>query len=222
RRELLDLPLLADALDLDIQDALGRPDQRDGDQEAGQLVHRDQGPLHEALGLDAGDVLGMAENRADHLLRAAALTQDLRADYGMTLDADVGVALVVEVVQQSDQAPEVRILTEALGIGPHRRFHREHVAQQMRLCGVLGDELPGFCAIHQVSSLPPPTGMSSCRPVLYQPTESRPRLRTECDPCRAAAGGSAGQRRTPWWEGRSARHSTAPASADACIVCAMV
>jgi hypothetical protein len=43
---------------------------------------------------------------------------------------EVGIALVVEIVQQACQAPELDVTVEPRRIGPHRGFDGQHVPQQ--------------------------------------------------------------------------------------------
>ena len=43
---------------------------------------------------------------------------------------EVRIALVVEVVEQAGQAPELGVAVEPRGVGAHRGFDREHVAAQ--------------------------------------------------------------------------------------------
>ena len=64
----------------------------------------------------------------------------------------VGEFLVVEVVEQPDQPPRLRVLPELAGIGPHRGFDREHVLPQRGRLRVLLHERQGFLAIHCVST----------------------------------------------------------------------
>ena len=56
----------------------------------------------------------------------------------------VGVALVVEVVQQADQPPGFRVLALALGHRPHRDLDRVHVLSQRVRGGVLQHQREGL------------------------------------------------------------------------------
>jgi hypothetical protein len=59
---------------------------------------------------------------------------------------EVRIALVVEVVQDPDGAPGLRILAEALGVGAHRGLDGEDVAAQRLRRGPLAEEGPGLVA----------------------------------------------------------------------------
>jgi hypothetical protein len=48
----------------------------------------------------------------DDLFRVAAFAKHFRADDGVAVGADVRIPLVIEVVQKSDDAPEVRVTAE--------------------------------------------------------------------------------------------------------------
>ena len=62
----------------------------------------------------------------------------------------VGKLLVVEVVQQADQAPGLGILAVPDGIRAHGRLDREHVLAQRRGPGVLLHERQRFVTIHEI------------------------------------------------------------------------
>ena len=63
----------------------------------------------------------------------------------------VGKALIVEVVQQADDAPRLRVFAELGGVGAHRRLDGQHVLAQRRRLGVLLHQGEGVGAIHQVT-----------------------------------------------------------------------
>ena len=54
--------------------------------------------------------------------------------------------LVVEVVQQGNDPPELLVLAEVACVPPHRRFDRERVTQQRFALRVLRQCLPGALA----------------------------------------------------------------------------
>ena len=125
---------------LEVEDALRRPHQRRGGDEARHLVARVQRVLEPRLARHAG-VVGVREDRARHPLGIALRLQDLDAAKRMVLL--VGIALVVEVVQQRDDAPVVFVLAELPRVAAHRGFDRQHVLPQALALRVLGHQRPG-------------------------------------------------------------------------------
>ena len=55
----------------------------------------------------------------------------------------IGIALVVEVVQQRDGAPVVFVLAELPRVAAHRGLDAEHVLPQALALRVLGHQRPG-------------------------------------------------------------------------------
>jgi hypothetical protein len=95
-------------------DALVRPHQGDGDDEAAQLVDSAQRLLQRGFRLDAA-VIGMAEDGAADGLPPPVLTQISDPDEGMTIrrELQIGVLLEIHVVEETDGAPEILILAVA-------------------------------------------------------------------------------------------------------------
>jgi hypothetical protein len=60
---------------------------------------------------------------------------------------EVRMALVVEVVEEPDEAPLLLVGTEPPRVRAHRRLDRQHVAAQRLRGGPLLDEIPGLLAI---------------------------------------------------------------------------
>ncbi len=58
----------------------------------------------------------------------------------------VRVALVVEIVEQGGEAPELFVVAEFAGVGANAGFHGEHVFAEGFGLRVFADELPGFVA----------------------------------------------------------------------------
>src|SRR4029078_13037605 len=85
-------------------------------------------------------VFRVRQNRARHPLGIALRLEDLDAAEGMVLL--IGIALVVEVVQQRDRPPVVLVLAELPRVAAHRRFDAEHVLPQALALLLLGDESP--------------------------------------------------------------------------------
>src|SRR5690242_7636098 len=86
----------------------------------------------------------MGEHGHDHLLRVALLAEDRRAVLGMLVER--GVDLVVEVVQQRGDPPELLVLAEAGGVRRGRGLDRERVPQERLALRVPGEGLPGLLA----------------------------------------------------------------------------
>jgi hypothetical protein len=57
------------------------------------------------------------------------------------------MALVVEVVEQPDEAPLLDVAVQLGGVRAHRRLDGEHVAAQGFRGRPLADEIPGLLAI---------------------------------------------------------------------------
>jgi len=64
----------------------------------------------------------------------------------------VGEFLVVEIVQQADEPPRLRIFAELGGVGPHRGLDREHVLAQRWRLRVLLHEGKSFGSVHLIST----------------------------------------------------------------------
>ena len=87
----------------------------------------------------------MPGDRVDHLLGVSALLEFLEHVAGMA-GVEVRIALVVEVVDEPGDGPQLLVLAVAARVGPHRRFDREGVlAKRVRL-GPLAEQLPGVVA----------------------------------------------------------------------------
>jgi hypothetical protein len=65
------------------------------------------------------------QNRAADLLGNAALFQDLAAPERMIFGGRI--LFVIEVVNETNQAPEFFVLAKLPGIGAEARFHRKSV-----------------------------------------------------------------------------------------------
>ncbi len=139
RRERRLLQLLAHRLRLERLDPV-RADEAAGLDEAGQLVAGEQGPLQRGVARDR-EVLGVGEDRLDHLLRPALLAQDRRAVLRVAVERRVD--LVIEIVQERGRAPQLLVLPEAGGVGADARLDPERVAEQRLALRVRRQRLPG-------------------------------------------------------------------------------
>ena len=146
-RERLLLQPLQDRLDRDVGDLLRGTHERAGADEAGQLVGRQDRLLHRRLARNAR-VEGVAADRLDEVLGPGALPEDLHAAEDVVRLG--GVLLVVEVVEEADEAPafDLRLVRRAGGAGEvaHRGLHGEGVAAERLRSGELGQEGPGVLA----------------------------------------------------------------------------
>jgi hypothetical protein len=89
-------------------------------------------------------MLGVGEDRLDDLLGIALLAQDGRSVLRMLVERRMH--LVVEVVQQGGDAPQLLVLAEPPGVEPGRRLDRERVAAQRLALRVAREGLPGLVA----------------------------------------------------------------------------
>ena len=80
----------------------------------------------------------MPQDRLDHLARIAALLEDPAAEEGCS--AGVGVLLVVEVVDQPGEAPDLLVAAELLRVGAHGGLHGQGVLAQAGGLGVLVEQ----------------------------------------------------------------------------------
>ena len=82
----------------------------------------------------------------NHVLGVASLAEDLRTFEGMV--RGIGPALIVEIVQQPDDAPFLFVFVQLAGIGPHRRFDGQHVLAQALALRVLTNQRKCVVAVH--------------------------------------------------------------------------
>ena len=87
-------------------------------------------------------MLAVREDRADDELGTPARAQNLGAAKRMILQ--IGILLVVEVVQQRDDAPHFFVFAERARVPAHRRLDRERMLPQALALGVLGQHVPGI------------------------------------------------------------------------------
>ena len=85
----------------------------------------------------------MAGDGVDDLLGIAALLELLERVARMAR-VEVGIALVVEVVDEPGDRVELLVLAEALRVGAHRRLDAERVLAQGLGLGPLAEKLPGL------------------------------------------------------------------------------
>ncbi len=131
-----------------IEDALRGANVGASGEKAGQLVAGEEGVLERGL---AGDVavVCVGEDGADDFLGVALLAKDFGAFGGVLFVRSVrfvGPALVVEVVEQSGDAPEFLVRAVLAGIGADAGFHGQHVLAEALGLRVFAQELPGVFA----------------------------------------------------------------------------
>ena len=114
-----------------------------GGDESGEFVAGEESFFHGRVAGDAA-VLGVRHDGAADFVGVSALFQNFVAFVGMLFEA--GPALVVEVVNESDDAPEIfvfgRAVAEFAGAGAHAGFDGQRVLAQAFGLGELGQELP--------------------------------------------------------------------------------
>ena len=89
-------------------------------------------------------MLRVREDPLDHHLRIALLAQDRRAVLWVLVERRMD--LVVEVVEQRRDAPELLVLAEFPRVGAHRGLHRERVAEERFALRVASQRVPGAVA----------------------------------------------------------------------------
>ena len=74
----------------------------------------------------------MGFDGVDEFRGVVLLTEEAQRGAGMAvlLVIHVGKAVVVQIVEQTGQSPEIFILAIVTGIEAHGRLHRQHVATQ--------------------------------------------------------------------------------------------
>ena len=125
----------------------------------------------------------VARHRVDQLLRVALLLEQLEGDARVP-GSEVGMALVVEVVQQPGDAPQLLVGAGPPRVGAHRGLDPEQVTAQALVLDPLGHELPGFLARRGQKRLWPCGTEHRCkwpvwcdsRPPVPLPGQSRKRL----------------------------------------------
>jgi hypothetical protein len=145
-RERRLLQLLAHRLRLEAFEPV-RPHEAARVDEPAQLVTGEERLLEQRVARK-GQVLGVRQHRLDDLLRVALLAQDRRAVLRVLVKRRMD--LVVEVVEERRDAPELLVLAELGGVEPGRRLDCERMAQQRLALGVARQRLPGPvpCRIH--------------------------------------------------------------------------
>jgi hypothetical protein len=128
----------------EIEDALCRPDVSASGEESGELIASVERVLQRGLARNAR-IVGVGKDGADDFFGVAAFAEDFRALRGMFLVRSVrvvGLALVVEIVQQRGEAPKLFVRAGLSCVSANAGFHREHVlAQTLRLC-VFAQQFP--------------------------------------------------------------------------------
>jgi hypothetical protein len=137
------LQLLAHRLGLHPLDP-GGTDQRARRDEPGQLVDREQGLRHPGLTWNLEE-LRVPGHRVDHFLRVPALPQLLQRDPRVPR-VEVGIPLVVEIVDDARDRPQLLVLAVLARVGPHRRLHAQGVLAKRVGLGPLAEQLPGVVA----------------------------------------------------------------------------
>ena len=147
RRERGLLQLLLHRLRLEAVEP-GRPDEPASVDEARQLVAREQRPLQQRVAWQR-EVLRVRQHRLDHLLWIPLLAEDRGAVLRMLVERRM--QLVVEVVEQGDDAPALLVLAEMPRVPARRRLDGEGVPEERLALRVPRQRLPGLlaCRLHR-------------------------------------------------------------------------
>ena len=138
--------------DFEIEDAFGRTDVGAGGEKAGKLVAREQRVLQRSLARNAG-IFRVGKNGADELFAVAVLAEDFGAFGGMLTVRRVivvGPALVVEVVEEGGEAPEIFVGAVFSGVGANAGFDGEGMFLQAFALGVFAEQIPGVVSIRHL------------------------------------------------------------------------
>src|SRR5262249_18280543 len=130
--------------------------------EAGELVAGEERLLERRVALHV-QVLGMREHGLDHVLRIPLLTQDRSAVQRVLVER--GVDLVVEVVAERRDTPELLVAAEARRVRGGRRLDRERVTEQRLAPRVARQRVPGLLAgrSHGAATIPAALSMTALR-----------------------------------------------------------
>src|SRR5450755_2268769 len=118
------LHFFPDGLGFNLRQRLVGFHQRGGGDESGELVASEQRLLKHALTRDSA-VVGMRQDGAANVFGIAAIFQDLAAFERMVLGGRI--FFVIEVVDESDQTPEVFVFAELASVSAEANFHRKGV-----------------------------------------------------------------------------------------------
>ena len=80
-------------------------------------------------------MVGVAEDVLDDIFGDAALAQEGGAVLRVLVEG--GMDFPIEVMQQTDQAPVLHVLTKFLGVETHGSLHRKHVADKSFVFNIL-------------------------------------------------------------------------------------
>ena len=106
----------------------GRSDVGAREDETAQLIDRRQGALRLALARHA-HVVGVRCDRANQLRRVAE-PLELGHRHARMACVRIGIALVVEVVKEAAQPPQLLVAAALARLGAHRRLHGQAVSPQ--------------------------------------------------------------------------------------------
>src|SRR4051794_23824112 len=125
----------------------GRPDEPAGVDEAAQLVAREERLLEQRVARHC-EMLRVGEDGLDDLLRITLLAEDRRAVLRVLVEGRMD--LVVEVMEQGGDAPELLVLVELARVEARRSLDREGMAKQRLALRVARQRVPGPvpCRIH--------------------------------------------------------------------------
>src|SRR5436190_351162 len=137
------LELLLDGLGRQPVDALGAHVGA-GQDEAAELVDRVERLLQGRIARDAQEVGVRGDGPDDDRVDVARLQLGQRDPRVAGLE--VGVALVIHVVQEADDAPQLLVLAVAARVGAHRRLDGHAMAAQGLRLDPFAEKVPGLVA----------------------------------------------------------------------------
>jgi len=132
----------------EIEDALRGANVRTRSEKAGELVASEKRVLEGRLARDAG-IIRVREDRANNYFGVAALAQNFRAFRGMPRAGCVfvvGPALVIEIMEQRRDAPNLLIGGLLARVGANAGFDGKHVLAQALRFSEFAQQLPGIVA----------------------------------------------------------------------------
>jgi hypothetical protein len=133
---------------LEIKDAFRGADVGAGGEETGEFVASEKSVFERGLARDAG-IIGVGEDGADDFVGVAALAEDFRAFRGMLPVGRViviGPTLVIEIVKECGEAPELFVGALFAGVGADTGLHGKHVLAKTFRGSEFAKELPGVIA----------------------------------------------------------------------------
>jgi hypothetical protein len=142
RCERFVFPFLLDRLQFDVGQLLGRSDQRHGNDESSQFIDGVESFLQLCFRSATGYLRRVGKNALHNGFIDLAFPQDPGSDGGVAFHGDVRVPFIIEIVQQTYNAPQILIFGKSSRVRPHRAFNREHMPPKRVALSVFSNQLP--------------------------------------------------------------------------------